>query len=127
MERIGRWARLATTLLLGVWGWALIRDPNETILHVLTLPIHETGHMVFMAFGELMHAAGGTIFQILFPLVFAVYFYVKGDRHAAIGDGVVPRRWICQLVRIGSKEREGEERRRPDEDDRNEVRPGELR
>lgn len=83
MNPIARWARLATTVLLGLWGWAVIRDPSETVLHNLTLPIHETGHMVFMAFGELMHAAGGSLFQILFPLVFAVYFYMKGDRHAA--------------------------------------------
>ncbi len=36
-----------------------------------------------MAFGQYMHAAGGSLFQILFPLIFAVYFFVKKDRHAA--------------------------------------------
>ena len=83
MSPAARWARLGTTLLLAVWGWALIKDPSETIVHLLTLPIHETGHRVFMPFGELMHAAGGSIFQLLFPAIFVGYFIYHGDKQAA--------------------------------------------
>ena len=70
MAPAARWARLGATLLFAIWGWALLKDPSESVIHLLTLPIHETGHMVFMPFGELLYAAGGSIFQLLFPAAF---------------------------------------------------------
>lgn len=81
-----RVARLAFTLALGLWGRELYRhwpEANNSITHAIILPIHESGHMIFMAFGEMLHAAGGSIFQILFPLIFAGYFFRRGDRWAA--------------------------------------------
>jgi hypothetical protein len=79
-------ARVACSLLLAWWGWVRYHDwpnANDSILHNLILPIHETGHIVFMAFGQYIYAAGGSIFQILFPAIFVVYFLRKGDRWAA--------------------------------------------
>jgi hypothetical protein len=78
-----RIARLVTTLLLAWWGHAIYKHPGESVTHNIILPIHESGHIVFMAFGELLHAAGGTIFQILFPAIFAGYFFRRGERFAA--------------------------------------------
>ena len=83
MADAGRWARLALTLGLAWWGYAILRDPSETIVHNIILPIHETGHIVFMPFGELIYAAGGSIFQLLFPAIFVGYFIYHGDKHAA--------------------------------------------
>lgn len=78
-----RWARLALTLLLGAWGIAIARDPAGSITHGLNLAIHETGHLVFLPFGEFLHFAGGTLFQLVVPLGFLGYFLRRGDRHAA--------------------------------------------
>lgn len=81
-----RIARLLLTLALGWWGRALYHDwpdANNSITHAIILPIHESGHLIFAAFGEMMHAAGGSIFQILFPLIFVGYFLKKGQRFAA--------------------------------------------
>lgn len=77
------YARLLLSLLLAWWGYANYKDPGTSVLHNIILPIHETGHIVFMAFGEYLGAAGGSIFQILFPAVFVGYFLRKGDRWAA--------------------------------------------
>lgn len=79
-------ARLVLTCLLAWWGWYLYhhwQTSNESVTHAIILPIHETGHIIFMAFGDYLHAAGGSIFQILFPGIFVVYFYIKKDKHAA--------------------------------------------
>ena len=57
MQNAARWGRLGLTLLLAAWGFAILRDPTDTIAHILILPIHETGHYLFMPFGELMYAA----------------------------------------------------------------------
>jgi len=81
-----RIARIVGTLLLAWWGRALYHDwpnANSSFLHNIILPIHETGHIVFMAFGEYLHAAGGSLFQILFPAIFTGYFLWKRQKYAA--------------------------------------------
>lgn len=83
MNPIAKWGRLALTLFLAAWGYAIIKDPSQTLIHILTLPIHETGHMVFAPFGEFMGFLGGSLFQLLFPAIFVGYFLYKGDKHAA--------------------------------------------
>ena len=78
-----RIARILFTLLLAWWGYAIYRDPGQSVLHNIILPIHETGHIVFMAFGQYLYAAGGSIFQVLFPAIFAGYFLWKRERYSA--------------------------------------------
>lgn len=45
-----------------------------SFLDNVDLPIHETGHLLFRPFGEFMMVAGGSLFQVIFPLIFAGYF-----------------------------------------------------
>jgi hypothetical protein len=80
-----RFLRLALTLLLGAWGWAIQRAPQERgwFLQNVNLAVHETGHLLFAPFGEFMHFLGGSLFQLLVPLAFVAYFLRKGDQHAA--------------------------------------------
>jgi len=40
---------------------------NYTLIDNANLIIHEAGHFFFSFFGEFIHAAGGTLMQILFP------------------------------------------------------------
>jgi hypothetical protein len=44
------------------------------------LAIHEAGHVLFSPFGEFLQVAGGSILQLLVPLVFAAYFFIRADR-----------------------------------------------
>lgn len=59
----------------------MITGPLEqgwnTFLHYVNLPIHETAHLVFLPFGKFMHFLGGTLGQILFPLILSGFFLVK--------------------------------------------------
>jgi hypothetical protein len=48
-------------------------------LDSVNLIIHEAGHIIFMFFGTFMHIAGGSLLQILFPLVFAFYFFNRKE------------------------------------------------
>jgi hypothetical protein len=86
--------RLGLSLVLFAWGWWLAEHPGGWTLGLddVNLAIHETGHLVFSPFGEWMTVAGGTLFQLLVPLVFAAYFWRRGDRHAA----TVPLWWMGQ-------------------------------
>ena len=76
--------RLALTGMLALYAIPLMRHPEAgSFLDSLDLAIHETGHLVFSMFGEVIHAAGGTLFQLIVPAVFAGYFARNRDRHAA--------------------------------------------
>lgn len=75
--------RLFTVALLA-WGLYDLAHPGRgTLLDGVDLAIHETGHLVFAPFGEFVGFAGGTMFQLIMPLVFAGYFWRRDDGHAA--------------------------------------------
>jgi len=86
--------RLALSLVLGAWGWHLGTHPGTWTLALddINLAIHEAGHLVFAPLGQWPGVAGGTLFQLIVPLVFCGYFLRTGDRHAA----TVPLWWTGQ-------------------------------
>ena len=87
------YARLALTVALALYAIPLMRHPDAgSFLDGIDLAIHETGHLVFGPFGEVIMFAGGTLFQLIVPAAFVVYFALRHDRHAA----TVPLWWIGQ-------------------------------
>jgi hypothetical protein len=85
--------RLLLTAALTVYGLYYLFVPDHFgLIDSVDLAIHETGHIVFGPFGEFVGTLGGTLLQLLFPATFAVYFWRKGDRHAA----TVCAWWIAQ-------------------------------
>jgi hypothetical protein len=76
--------RRALVLGLTAYGIACLREPADfRVLDALNLAVHETGHLLFLPFGEFMHFLGGTLFQLLMPLLFVLHFARRGDRFAA--------------------------------------------
>jgi hypothetical protein len=65
------------------WGWKFITIPLETnytgesFLHLINLPFHEAGHVIFIPFGRFMTILGGTLGQVLMPLICLGTFLVK--------------------------------------------------
>ncbi len=49
----------------------------------INLIFHEAGHVIFMFFGEYIHIIGGTLMQILVPIVLSYYFYYNKDHFSA--------------------------------------------
>jgi len=85
--------RRALTVGLAIYGvWCMAKPDEFHFLDALDLPIHESGHLVFAWGGEVITALGGTLFQLIVPLAFVVYFWRRGDRHAAS----VPLWWVGQ-------------------------------
>lgn len=85
---IQRWARVVLTLVLALLARAAFRDEYGYIpvLGDVDTAIHEFGHYLFMPFGRMMTILGGSLFQVLFPLIFMAYFLrpAKRDVHAAM-------------------------------------------
>ena len=68
--------KLVFAVLLSVYFLSIAYAPlNGSFLDLVDLPIHEAGHLFFRPFGEFMMIAGGSLFQIIVPLVFAGYFF----------------------------------------------------
>lgn len=71
------WGRAALLVFLLVWGVRLglmdYRDGeiNQSFMHNILLPIHEAGHIFFIPFGEFMTILGGSLFQLMLPLIIA--------------------------------------------------------
>lgn len=68
-------SRCAILAWLAVWGLLLARDDPRTgeigssFLHGPLLVFHEAGHFLFRPLGEWMAVAGGTLGQLLMPVV----------------------------------------------------------
>ena len=75
--------RVLAFLVLVLWGWRFMTTPLETnytgesLLHLVNLPFHEAGHLLFMPFGRFMTILGGSLGQILMPLVCLGTFLLK--------------------------------------------------
>ena len=66
---------------LGVWTLRLATAPMpavlESFLHLVNLPFHEAGHIIFAPFGDFMMSLGGSLNQVLIPLVCAGALYFQ--------------------------------------------------
>lgn len=57
--------------------WAALHPTDWRFVDNFNLVMHEAGHILFMPFGEFLTIAGGSLFQVIVPAVFAVYFYYQ--------------------------------------------------
>jgi hypothetical protein len=70
-------------LVIFVWGMKFILTPLgsnyvfSSFWHLVNLPFHEVGHIVFRPFGRLVTSLGGSIAQVLMPLICLAVFLLK--------------------------------------------------
>lgn len=80
------YGRVAALLLFAVWGTSVVlgrmTDP-PALLHLTVILFHEAGHVIFAPFGEALRVAGGTLGQLLMPLICAVSLHRRGDNFGA--------------------------------------------
>ncbi len=71
-------------LLLGIYGFRGAMDyDNFLFIHNFNLIIHEAGHAIFRIFGEFIMFLGGTLLQLIVPIVFTGYFFIRQERYSA--------------------------------------------
>jgi len=73
--------RAVTLAVVAAYGWWFFRVPLREIgedpkfIHNVLLVFHEAGHVIFGVFGnQFLYVAGGTLGQLLMPLVLVVAF-----------------------------------------------------
>src|SRR6266404_3487645 len=75
-----RAGRVVLLLLLVRWTWLFLAWPmrqdvvGASFLHTISIPFHEAGHIFFLPFGDLMTSLGGSLTQVLVPVICMVAF-----------------------------------------------------
>lgn len=75
--------RLLLWLVLILWGATFIfasvasNTTGQSFLHLVNLPFHEAGHIIFSPFGQMLHVLGGTLGQLLMPAVCAAVLLLQ--------------------------------------------------
>lgn len=75
--------RVLLFLAILAWGWKFILSPMEgnyagkSFMHLVNLPFHEAGHIIFRPLGQFIMTLGGSLMQLLVPLVCLVTFLLK--------------------------------------------------
>lgn len=79
-RQLGRWIVIA---VLAYLTWEVARTPIDSLssgslagsfLHLPNLVFHEAGHILFMPFGRFMTVLGGSLLQVLIPVICAIAF-----------------------------------------------------
>lgn len=89
VDALSFWARVVLAILFALWGASFIfggidwQAIGGSFLHNVNLPFHEFGHVLFMPLGRFMSILGGSLFQIILPLIFLVAFTIKRDNFAS--------------------------------------------
>ncbi len=76
--------RIILTILITIYMIYYLTTLNEWhFIDYINLIFHESGHIIFYPFGEFIGALGGTLMQIIIPLIFIIYFYKRKDKFSA--------------------------------------------
>ncbi len=88
------YASVITYIVFFIWGWQFIfmdyayyqintriddavPDIFQSFMHNINLVFHEAGHVLFRLFGYFMAVLGGSLFQVLVPLIVCGVFLFK--------------------------------------------------
>ncbi|MCX5808971.1 MAG: J domain-containing protein, partial [Proteobacteria bacterium] len=81
--------RVFVFLIVLIWGIKFIfhsvesNYAGESFMHNISLPFHEAGHLIFGILGDFMGVLGGTLLQIIIPLVCLGAFLRRADTFSA--------------------------------------------
>lgn len=86
------WGRAVLLTIFVIWGLSFIWHGVDweyiggSFLHNINLPFHEFGHVLFSPFGRFMAILGGSLFQIMMPLIamFSFSLQMRDNFAAAI-------------------------------------------
>lgn len=94
----GRCALYGVFFLWGLYFISLDLKTNEigaSFMHRVNLVFHEAGHVLFMPFGNFMMVLGGTLGQLLIPLIVGASLLIKNRDPFGASLGLW---WLAQSV-----------------------------
>lgn len=91
----------AIYILFFVWGWSFIfadhysGELNNSFIHTINLVFHEAGHVIFRLFGSFMTVLGGSLMQLVMPLVVLFSLQIKNKDTFGASIGLW---WLAQSL-----------------------------
>ncbi|MCK9284910.1 MAG: hypothetical protein M0P39_11565 [Rhodocyclaceae bacterium] len=88
------WGRAAIWAGIAVWAVRIAlndyrgEEALDSFMHLTVILFHEAGHILFMPFGEFMTVLGGSLFQVLMPLIAAAAMLIQQRDPFAAGLGL---------------------------------------
>ena len=82
---VSYWPRVVFFLVLAAWGSRFIFAPiqgdyvGRSFMHLINLPFHEAGHVFFSFLGDFLRVLGGTLAQLILPIVCLVAFLRQAE------------------------------------------------
>ena len=94
-KTVGRWVVVAVLAWL---TWTVVRSPLDStlansFLHLPNLVFHEAGHILFLPFGRFMTVLGGSLLQILVPIVCAVALFHWLEPRLQLAKTITANHW----------------------------------
>lgn len=87
--------KLIFAVLMSIYFLWTAYDPMQgSFLDNIDLAIHETGHLIFRLLGEFIGIAGGSLFQVIFPMIFVGYFIWQRSFYSA----AIVMLWVGQSI-----------------------------
>jgi hypothetical protein len=93
--------RVLLLLMLVAWTWKFARArvienaAGMSFLHLINLPFHEAGHILFIPLGQFMMTLGGSLFQLIVPASLTVIFLTK---HRDVFGAAVTWWWMGESL-----------------------------
>ncbi|NOQ23172.1 MAG: zinc ribbon domain-containing protein [Candidatus Aegiribacteria sp.] len=75
--------RMIVFVFLFIWSIKFFQSSIESnyvgrsFMHLVNLPFHEAGHIVFRPLGRVMHSLGGSLGQVIMPLICTLVLLIK--------------------------------------------------
>lgn len=88
------WKTACAVAAAAYFAWAVFHPTEWRMIDNVNLVIHEAGHVIFNPLGEFLTIAGGSLFQVIVPAVFAGYFFRRGQTFS----GALVLFWLGESV-----------------------------
>lgn len=76
--------KIIILIIVSMYFFKIIKSPMDWhFIDNVNLIFHEAGHIIFSPFGEFVKILGGSIMQILIPLIIFIYFHINNQRFSA--------------------------------------------
>ena len=71
---------IGSMMLAGYFLKAALQQESWHFIDSVNLIFHEAGHWIFFPLGEFMGILGGSLNQVLMPLIFVIYFFIRRQK-----------------------------------------------
>lgn len=83
-KKVFSWPKIILVIIITLYMIFYLNSMTDWhFINGINLIFHEAGHVIFVFFGRFVQTLGGTLMQLLVPIVCSLYFYKNNDNFSA--------------------------------------------